>query len=135
MRFRKYLKHESGLKQCDIAPLIDVVFILLTFFMLTAQFVVQPGVKIDLPEVSSSKGVTVKRVVVMVSAEDIIYLNNNVITSADLEKFLEREKDNVETVFIKADLNSGFGRVMTIWDICKRVGLTHVNIGTSSSLD
>ncbi len=47
MRFKRHMELEHGLKQIDIAPLIDVVFQLLIFFMLTSSFVIQPGIKVN----------------------------------------------------------------------------------------
>lgn len=128
MRFRKHIKEEFGLRQFDIAPLIDVVFILLTFFMLTSSFMVQPGIRVDLPKTVTHQLVQTRRISIIVSSEDVAYLDGKVVTDKELEEFLKQNKSNIKSVFIKADKNSSLGRVVAIWDICKKVDISHVNI-------
>ena len=53
MRFKRHIELEKG--QLDIAPLIDVVFLLLIFFMLTSNFISQKGIRVNLPSALSSK--------------------------------------------------------------------------------
>ena len=50
MKFKRHMELEHGLRQIDIAPLIDMVFQLLIFFMLTSSFIMQPGIKVNLPK-------------------------------------------------------------------------------------
>ncbi|MBI5415209.1 MAG: biopolymer transporter ExbD, partial [Candidatus Omnitrophica bacterium] len=49
MKFKRHTKLEHGLKQIDIAPLIDLMFLLLIFFMLTSSFTLQSGINVKLP--------------------------------------------------------------------------------------
>jgi len=131
MRFRKHLKEEFGLKGFDIAPLIDIVFILIIFFMLTSNFMVQPGIKIELPSTVTHSILHLKRLSIIISSEDVAYLNGKVVTNKELEDFLRRNKGKIKSVFIKADKNSSMGRVVEIWDICRKVGFSYVNIATT----
>ena len=131
MRFRRHIKVEHGLRQFDIAPLIDVVFILLTFFMLTSSFVLQPGIRIELPSAANSEGVVARNITIAITAEDIVYLNNAVVTDSELEDYLTAEHDRITSVFISADRHSTVGRIVSVWDICKKTGLSQVNIATS----
>lgn len=131
MKFRKHLKEEFGLKGLDIAPLIDIVFILIIFFMLTSHFMVQPGIKIELPSTVTPEILHLKRISITVSSEDVLYLNGKVVTNKELEDFLKENRDKIKSVFIKADKNSSLGRVVEIWDICRKVGLSYVNIATT----
>ena len=135
MRFRKHIKEEFGLRQVDIAPLIDVVFILIIFFMLTSTFMVYPGIRVDLPQTVTHEALQVKRVSITVSSEDVVYVNADVVTDKELEEFLKANKGQIKSVFIKADKNSSMGRVVEIWDICRKVGLAHVNIATTKVRD
>lgn len=131
MKFRKHIKEEFGLRQFDIAPLIDVVFILLVFFMLTSSFIVKPGIKVDLPKTVTHQAVKSKRLSIVVTAEDVVYLNGEVAIDEEIRNFLEENKDKVKSVFIKADKYSSMGRVVEVWDICREVGLSHINIATT----
>ena len=135
MRFRKHIKEEIGLKQIDIAPLIDVVFILIIFFILTSTFMVQPGIRVDLPRTVTHQALQTKRISIIISSEDVVYANGEVVTDKELEESLIVNKDKINSVFIKADKNSSMGRVVDIWDICRKAGLEHVNIATTKVQD
>ena len=128
MRFKRRINIESGIKEIEITPLIDCVFLLLIFFMLTSNFVVSPGIKIKLPKASKSQVVETKTVTVTVSSEDVIYVGGKVLTSRELEKYLRKLKLN--SIFIKADKDSSLGAVIEIWDICKRLGIDKIGIAT-----
>ncbi len=132
MRFKKHIKEEFGLKQLDIAPLIDVIFILLIFFMLTSNFMVQPGIRIDLPEVVSSQNLGQEKFTVIISSDDLMYLNNKLITDSELEKLIKDSKGRIKSIFIKSDKKSSMGKVVKIWDICKTSGIDYVNIATTN---
>ena len=132
MKFKKHIKVESGLKQFDIAPLIDVVFLLLTFFMLTSNFMVQPGIKVKLPKAVVSEALKSERIFILVSSEDVVYLNGKAVSDFQLEKAIRANSKNIKAVFIKADRNATMGRIVRIWDICKRNGILQINIATSS---
>ena len=56
----------------DIAPLIDIVFLLLVFFMLTSNFIVQPGIKVTLPAAKTSKPQEEQKIIVFISEEHIL---------------------------------------------------------------
>jgi biopolymer transport protein ExbD len=131
MRFRKHIKEDFGLRQFDIAPLIDVVFILLIFFMLTSSFVVRPGIKVDLPKTVTHQSVESRRINILISSQDVVYLNDKVVSDKELEDYLQGNKEDINSVFIKADKYSSLGRVVSVWDIARKVGLSHVNIATT----
>ncbi len=135
MRFRKHISEEYGLRQLDIAPLIDVVFILLIFFMLTSNFIVESGIRIDLPKAVSSQTLGKSRVTITVSSDDLAYLNGKYISDKNLKKFLLSQKDKVSSVFIKSDRRASLGRIVRIWDICKSSGMNHINIATFNEKD
>lgn len=131
MKFKKLIKVESGLKQFDIAPLIDVVFLLLIFFMLTSNFMVQPGIRIKLPKTVVSQALKRERLAIIVSSEDLVYLNGKIVNDKELEKVLSSYRGKIKAVFIKADHSATMGRIVRIWDICKKCGINQINIATS----
>ena len=131
MRFKKHLEIEKGLKQIDIAPLIDVVFQLLIFFMLTSSFIFQPGIKLNLPKTVTSEIIKDKNIVISVTAENLIYLNNRPITTRELANELKTAAKENKTLLINADRKSSLGRVVEIWDLCRTQGISQVNIATN----
>lgn len=130
MRFRSRLHLEHGLKQIDIAPLVDMVFLLLIFFLLTSNFVVQPGIKVKLPKAVTSSLLQDKNVVIMISSENIIYVENKIFSTDELKGYLKKLGKN-STVLIKADKRVSLGRVVEVWDICRDSGIEQLNIATT----
>ncbi|MBN3038039.1 MAG: biopolymer transporter ExbD [Candidatus Omnitrophica bacterium] len=133
MRFKKHLEFESG--HLDIAPLIDVVFLLLIFFMLTSSYIFQPGIKINLPKAVTSEVIQEKNLIIAVSAEDLIYLNDKPVTLNQLREYLQGFSKEDRPLLIKADRSSSLGKVVQIWDLCRDVGLTQINIATNQSME
>jgi len=129
MRFRKSARIEAGLRQIDIAPLIDCVFLLLIFFMLTSSFVVIPGISVKLPKALTSEGMDSRSLTVVISSEDIIYLNDKPYTAKEVESYTK--EGNYDSIFIKADRDASMGAVVKIWDICKKNGIEKVGIATA----
>ncbi len=128
MRFKRHINIEAGLKQLEITPLIDCVFLLLIFFMLTSNFVASRGINIKLPRASAREIVKNRIVTITISSEDIIYLNGKIFTRGELERYLR--KLHPPSIFIKADRDSTLGAVVEIWDICKRLGINKIGVAT-----
>ena len=131
MKFKKRVRLEIGLKQIDIVPLIDCVFILLIFFMLTSNFIIVPGINVKLPKALTSEEVNSQSLIIVISSEDIIYLDGKPQTLKEVEGFLK--KDNYNAIFIKSDRDASLGAVVGVWDICKRLGIERIGIATTYS--
>lgn len=135
MRFRstsRLLKLEKSPSTIDIAPLIDIVFQLLIFFMLTASFIFQPGIKINLPKAVTSEVLHEQNVVITITGENLIYLDNKAVTSNELSKRLSKEiAPSKKPILIKADRHASLGRVVEVWDLCRATGISQVNIATN----
>ncbi len=131
MRFKRHMELEHGLKQIDIAPLIDMVFQLLIFFMLTSSFVMQPGIKVNLPKAVTSEIVKYENIEVILSGENVIYLNGKVVNSGELKDLLKQVAKRKQAILIKADKHASLGRVVEVWDMCRDLGLSQINIATN----
>ena len=135
MRFKRLKRRTSLTKgHLDVAmkvPLIDVMFNLLIFFMLTSNFVVQSGIKVHLPNAISSEVVRSENVVVTLTGQDLLFLNDEPITIDVLtEKIREAARDN-KTLLLNADTKASLGRVVEIWDLCRQLGVSQINIATN----
>lgn len=130
MRFKRRMEIEHGLRQIDIAPLIDMIFQLLIFFMLTSSFVIQPGIKVNLPKAVSSEAVKYENLEIIISAENVTYLNGKVITVQELKNLLKQVAKRDQPILIKADRQASLGRVVEIWDMCRDYGVKQINIAT-----
>ncbi len=135
MRFER-LKRRTEIKkgQLDIAPLVDVMFLLLIFFMLTSNFVVQPGIKVSLPKAVSSEVIRSENLVVTLTGQDLLFLNDQPITVQDLAVQIRQAAQDDKTVLLKADTSASLGRVVEIWDMCRESGVPQINIATNQKV-
>lgn len=131
MRFKGRMELEHGLKQIDIAPLIDIVFQLLIFFMLTSSFIMQPGIRVKLPKAVTSDVVRSENIEIMLTSENVTYLNGKLVTAAELKNMLTQAAKRSQTILIKADKRASLGRVVEIWDLARDIGVSQVNIATN----
>jgi biopolymer transport protein ExbD len=130
MKFKRRAKLEQGLQGLDIAPLIDVVFLLLIFFMLSSSFTFQSGINVKLPKAVTSDVIKEESFVVTITSENVIYLNGKVTPLKDLEKKLLPIKKNNSPLLIKADRRASVGRIVDVWDLCRSLGIEKINIAT-----
>ncbi|MCP4650733.1 MAG: biopolymer transporter ExbD [PVC group bacterium] len=132
MRFRKHLEIEKGQKEINITPLVDMVFLLLIFFMLTSSFIVMPGIKINLPKAVTSEVIKDKNITITVNNKNVIYLEDKPITLKELADYLEGliKTKQEKPLLIKADKDTQLGTVVRVWDICRKVGISQINIAT-----
>ncbi|MCK9603940.1 MAG: biopolymer transporter ExbD [Candidatus Omnitrophica bacterium] len=131
MRFKGRMELEHGLKQIDIAPLIDTVFLLLIFFMLTSNFVIQPAIKVNLPKAVTSEIVQYGNIEITVDSDNVTYFNGQVITAQELKNLLKQASGRNQTILIKSDKRASLGRVMEIWDAARDLNVAQVSIATS----
>ena len=122
MRFRKSQEDEIRL---SIAPLIDIVFLLLIFFMVTSHFDVASGVRIRLPKVAMRIfDQDENKVVLVIDKSGQTYLKGKRLDIKTLKKTLEtlvNEKGAFQ-VILQADKDVRHGRVVQIMDIAKGAG-------------
>ena len=132
MRFER-LKRRTDIQkgQLDIAPLIDMVFLLLIFFMLTSNFVIQPGIKVSLPKAVTSEVMSSENLIVTVTGQDLLFLNDKPITVSELTSRLKEAARENKSLLLKADTGASLGRVVEIWDLCREIGLPQINIATN----
>jgi len=122
---------EHGLKQIEITPLIDMVFQLLIFFLLTSNFIIQPGIKVNLPRAATSEVVQPQNIELVISGENVIYFGGKVITIAELKGLLNKAAREKEAILIKSDRRASLGRVVEVWDMCRDLGVNQINIATN----
>ena len=114
----------------DAAPLVNVVFLLLLFFVLNSSFVMVPGVKVDLSP--SAMGLTdmFPTLVVTAARDDLLFFNDQPITMDKLEQTLRDavQQGRGHELIIKTDQQVSHGTVMQIMGAATRAGITTVNM-------
>jgi len=128
MRFKKSKEEEPRL---GITPLIDIVFLLLIFFMLTSHFDVASGVRINLPKVGQKTfQEKTRKITLVMDKEGNAYLEGDKIDLLELNKKLKSlsEKSGVLHLFLEADKEVKHGRVVQVMDVAKRAGVSSLII-------
>jgi biopolymer transport protein ExbD len=127
-------KKKSKLEELgiDMTPMIDCVFQLLIFFMVTTVFAVQSGLKVDLPQASTSDAPPEKDLSITISEKGEMDLNGTMVTMDDLEDQLRIQKDifGSKVLIIKADAKAMHGIVVDVMDAAKIVGIDQLAIAT-----
>lgn len=121
---------EQGLKQIDIAPLVNILFLLVIFLMLTSVFVLPPGIKVNLPKALTSDVIKRQNINILVTGENLTFLEGKQITPQELKEFLKEAGKRGQTLLIKADSRASLGRVVEIWDLARDLGIAQVSIAT-----
>jgi len=118
--------------QLNIAPLIDVVFLLLIFFVLSWRFVNYPAIKITLPEASAAKPHSRQDTVIFISVDDELYLNNQAVSVDNLKDRLRAVLGRTidKTVVIKADEKVDLGLAVKVMDIARQAEAEGLVIST-----
>jgi biopolymer transport protein ExbD len=134
----KFYHPNSKSLKFDLTPLIDVVFQLLIFFMLTTTFInVESGVKVDLPSGDFAAVNEKRNIVVTVTENNVLYLNNSLIDPNQLSEKVKNELDNNPNslVVLEADQNVTHGKVVRIMDLIKKGGAERIAIATKPRQD
>ncbi|MBW2031700.1 MAG: biopolymer transporter ExbD [Deltaproteobacteria bacterium] len=128
MRFKKSKDEEPRL---GIAPLIDIVFLLLIFFMVTSHFDVASGVRIRLPKVTKRIiDRSDNKITLVMDKEGSVYIEGKKIERGDLRTKLEAiiKERNLDRLVLQADKDVRHGRVVEVMDIAKSAGIDSVII-------
>ena len=130
MRFKTNVAIAKGV--LDITPLIDVVLLLLIFFMLSSSFVFNPGVKVDLPEYSSGETLQESDLVVTITEEGLYLYNDESVIFRDLKnKFRRAASENPNArLIIKAAKQVPHGAVVRVMVMAKRAGVKNQAFAT-----
>ena len=113
--------------------MIDVIFQLLIFFMLSSSFTFQSWINVKLPTAVTSDTIQDQYFVVSITSEDVIYLHNRVEPVKELKNELSKSKMKQRPVLIKSDRRASMGRIVDVWDLCREMGVEKINIATTKS--
>jgi biopolymer transport protein ExbD len=115
-----------------VTSLIDVLFLLLIFFMISTSFLATPAIKLELPKAKHADVVRQKPIVVYLDPEGAIFLNDEPVQTSLLEAALSDKLTGAEekAVVLKADSRVSHGRVVEVMDIVKGAGATRLVVST-----
>jgi biopolymer transport protein ExbD len=128
MTFKTHCQISKGL--VDPAPLVNVVFLLLLFFILNSPLVMQRGIKVVLPPSTMPFVSTFQTLVVTAARDDLLFFNDQPIGIDKLEQALHGavQQGRGHELIIKADAHVSHGTVTEIMSAALRAGIPVVNI-------
>ncbi len=128
----KFEMENKPLSIFNYSSLTDIVMLLLIFFLLTSQFVIQTGVKLKLPGAVNNEQTVPSRIVVSITELGKIYVGKDEVTIDALALKLEIIKQNAaeENVIIRADKATDIEKVIKVIDAAKGVGIDKFTIET-----
>jgi len=126
MRFKHEIKRASI--RPDITPMIDVVFLLLIFFMLSSQFVYSTKIKVELPKARTATITQENIVSITITKDGNLFIDDKTLSFSDLDKILKTMRDG--RISIIADKQTDFGMVIKVWDHARDNGIKEINIET-----
>jgi len=124
--------------EINLASLIDVVFILLLFFVVTTTFTRETQLKVDLPEAASGtppEQTELKQLEVLIAADGSYSLNAKALLKSDLDSLMaalqkESDGDNSLPLTLSADAKTPHQAVITAMDAAGKLGFAHLRITT-----
>lgn len=116
----------------NITSLIDVLFLLLIFFMVSSTFIEQPGMKLELPESKSALIEKIKDLILQINADGTMVLNDENVRLENLEELFKQMLPKLEekSLVLKADKSVPHGTVVKVMDLAKLSGLEKLIIAT-----
>ena len=128
MGFERVKRQHSHI---DIAPLVDVVFLLLLFFMLAYQMVSDQGIRIRLPEARSAETQEMSEVVVVADVDGHVHVGGERVDVDDLSQTLASlHTGNDMPLIIRSDREVHVGLLVTIMDAGREAGFTAISVLT-----
>ena len=119
-----------------IIPMIDIVFFLLVFFMLsTLHMVEQKTLPVQLPAAQVSQGNSKKQIAVTVTVNGQIYIEDEIVPVELLKERVKAELSRQQDAFfvLRADRNVEYGRVVAVMDALKAVGVQRLSVATEAA--
>ncbi|BDU50973.1 ExbD/TolR family protein [Haliovirga abyssi] len=133
MKFRPKYRRENKDMFLELTPLIDVVFLLLIFFMVSTTFTdINTGINITLPESAVKELPQEREVIVSITKQKNIYINRKKVSNENFENKLSDKLKELKkyNVIIKADKSLSYGIIVEIMSKAKDAGALELDIAT-----
>jgi biopolymer transport protein ExbD len=112
----------------NITPLIDVLFLLLIFFIVSSTFLEQPSITVELPQAQTAEAQKIEQYVILVGEDGSVYINNEQCLPAVFAETLARiySEDKDAHIVLKADQNASYGVIIEVIDAVRQSGLKKI---------
>ena len=128
----KFDRQQMVTADISLTPVIDMVFLLLIFFLLTSSFMKDQGITIDLPASSSSSTQNKELITVSIAAGGILFIGKHQIPLEGLQKELQKvyASKGTKNVGLKADKSSSIQLLVQVMDAVKQSGALNLSLTT-----
>ena len=131
MKNKKSLSAGDSVDDINISPLIDMVFILLIFFIVTTVFVKEPGVEVQKPQAINSEDLAKNCILIAITASNQIVYGGESVGLNGIQSIVRKAvKENDLPVIIQADKGSDAGTLIQLVDKCKLAQAQDIRVST-----
>ena len=129
---RKNSRSEEEQGAIDLTPMLDVVFIMLIFFIVTASFIKEAGIEVDRPEASASVQKKKAKILIAINAKNEIWIDKKRFDLRNFKQKVERmyAEDPTGTVVIQADDESNLETLSEVTKAARDIGIADVAVAT-----
>lgn len=132
---RRRSKREQEESEIDITPMLDVVFIMLIFFIVTASFVKESGIDVNRPDASTAEVKERGNILIAITEANQVWIDRRQVDVRSVRANIERLRaENPEgAVVIQADKNSKNGLLVKVMDAARQAGVENVSLAATQA--
>ncbi len=126
------LNAEAEEGEIDITPMLDVVFIMLIFFIVTASFVKESGIEVNRPDASTSAAKPKASILIAINEQGEVWINKRKVEESQIRANIERlHAENPQgTVVVQADEEARTKVLVLVMDAARQAGVYDVSLAT-----
>ncbi len=134
MRKKHSLGHEEESEEINLTPMLDVVFIMLIFFIVTATFIKEAGIQVERPDTSTADTQDDASILIAISAADEIWIDRKQRSPQEVRGVIERlHIENPKgSIVIQADEESTNEQLVIVLEAAKAAGVANVAIASDN---
>jgi len=120
--------------EINLTPMLDVVFIMLIFFIVTASFIKEAGIDVNRPDAPTSESIADANILIAISSNDEIWIDKRMIDPRAVRPNIERlHAENPKgSVVIQADKKSTNETLVTVMDAARQAGVFNVSLAANN---
>ncbi|MGE3165701.1 MAG: ExbD/TolR family protein [Planctomycetota bacterium] len=132
--FRRSRKSAMEEAAVDMAPLIDMTFLLLIFFLVNTNFIKETGIEVKRPQASTGEDQKGDLILVGISSAGTVHMNGKRVDVSNVQTIVSRMRNDAPTatVVLVADEGAKAGLIVSVIDACKRAGAQEVSLATKT---
>lgn len=131
---RKHVREEEE-ASIDMTPMLDIVFIMLIFFIVTTSFVKEAGINVNRPKASQATSTKNANIFIGINANGDVWMDKRQVdierVSANIERMLAEQPS--DTVVIQADKEAKHGIVVKVMDQVKAAGIDKISVAAENN--